>query len=183
MKNINAKLFELRKYMGKIVRSKDNPFTKSKYADINSVLEATEPALEAVGLLFTDTIQGHTLHSVLTDTESGEFIKSETPLILVKNDMQAYASALTYARRFARVTMLSLQQTDDDGANASGQSFIKPRQIKQITELALETNTDMQKFLSHYRVSMIKDMWESTAQDAIKTLTLKKEKGVQNGAN
>ncbi len=175
MKQINAKLFELRKYMGKVVKSKTNPFTNSKYTDINSVLNATEPALEAIGLLFTDTIDNMQLVSTLTDIESGEFITSTTPLILVKNDMQAYGSALTYSRRYARITMLSLETEDDDASKASGQSFIKPRQIKHITKLIMDLELEMDNILRRYGVSAIKDLYEGNAEELIVNLEKIKE--------
>ena len=178
MEKINGKLFERRKYMGKIVKGKTNPFTNSKYTDINSVLHATEPVLEELGLLFTDTIDSQTLQSRLTDMESGEFIESQIPLILVKNDMQAYGSAITYARRYARITMLSLETVDDDGSGASGQSFAKPAQIKKINTLMLECGVNATETLRQKGVSAVKDLYEGNALDLIKSLeSIKKMKG------
>ncbi len=81
------------------------------------------------------------------------------------------------------MTLLGLMSVDDDGSLASGKSFIKPAQVKKITQLALETGTDLSMLLSHYGVPMLKDMLEDTAKDAIKTLELKKQKGVKNGTN
>ena len=170
MKAINEKLFELRKYMGKIVKGKTNPFTNSKYTDINSVLHATEPVLEELNLLFTDVINEMTLVSMLTDMDSGESVTSSIPLILVKNDMQAYGSALTYARRYARITMLSLETVDDDGSGASGQAFVKPKTIKKITELILASGLKSENVLGKYGVQNIKDLWETTANELIVNL-------------
>lgn len=170
MEKINAKLFELGQYMKKIVKDKENPFTGSKYADINKVLEETEPVLIAMKLLFSDTVENMTLKSKLTDMESGEYVESTIPLVLAKNDMQSFGSALTYARRYARVTMLSLQTGDDDGAAASGQSFARPAQIKKITKLILDTNTDMTEVLRRYEVKAIKDLYEGNASQLLANL-------------
>jgi hypothetical protein len=169
-KNIYKKLFEFRKYMGKIVKSKVNPFTKSKYSDINSVLHATEPVLEELGLIFVDSVDNMVLKSSLIDVESGESLSSEMPLILVKNDPQAYGSALTYMRRYARVAMLSLETVDDDGSTATGQSFVKPKQIKQINTLVLEVGLKVDDILKRYGVNAIKDLYESNAVDLIANL-------------
>ncbi len=176
MKNIYSRLFDLKQLIGKVVKDANNPFFKTKYADLNSIIDATDPALAEAGLLYVDRIEGNTLVSELIDAETGEKITSTTPLILPKQDMQAFGGAVTYARRYARVTLLGLQAVDDDGAVASGQSFAKPAQIKKINALLIETETDGQKFLSHYKVNAVKDLYELTADDAIHTLELKKSK-------
>jgi len=179
-KNVYKKLFEFRKLTGKVVKSANNPFHKSKYADLNSVIEATDSALEEVGLVYLDRVEGNKLVSEIIDMESGEAIKSETPLLTVKQDMQSLGSAITYARRYSRLAMLGLQQVDDDGAAASGKVFAKPAQIKLINKLMLETKTEAANFLGYFHVGAVKDLTEDAAVQAIKTLTLKKEKGKEN---
>ena len=87
MKNVYKKLFEFRKLTGKVVKSSNNPFFKTKYADLNSVIEATDPALEEVGLVYLDRVNGEQLITELIDVDSGEVITSYTPLILSKNDI------------------------------------------------------------------------------------------------
>jgi hypothetical protein len=176
MKSVYAKLFDFRKLTGKVVKSSNNPFHKTKYADLNSVIEATDPALEEVGLLYIDRVEGDVLITELIDPESGEIIRGETKLILSKQDMQQLGSAITYARRYARLSMLGLQAVDDDGSQASGKTFIKPAQIKRINELILETKTKAADFLGHYHVQAVKDLDQTMADQAEKTLKLKKEK-------
>ena len=150
MKNVYKKLFEFRKLTGKIVKDANNPFFKTKYADLNSVLEATDPALEEVGLIWIDRPTDMTLESDIVDVESGESLTLKAPLLLGKQDMQQYGSALTYARRYNRLSALGLQVIDDDGAQASGTVFAKPKQIKEINELILKTKSDATKFLQYF---------------------------------
>ena len=184
MIEIYKKLFELKKLTGKVVKGANNPFFKTKYTDLNSVIDATEPALEELGLLYIDQIEDKTLISSVIDVASGEKVTMTVPLILSKNDMQQLGSAITYARRYSRMTLLGLMSVDDDGAVASGTIFVKPAQIKKITGLILETNADNTKFLKAYGVPSIKDMTYDTAEQAIKTLEMKKAKmGEQNGTN
>ena len=117
---------------GKVVKSARQPsFLKLKYADLNSVIEATDPALEEVGLIYIDRVEGQVLISEIVDPDSGETIKAETPLLLQKQDMQQLGSAISYARRYARMALMGLQSVDEDGAIASGTVFIKPKQIKR----------------------------------------------------
>ena len=100
MNNVYKKLFEFRKITSKIVKGANNPFFKTKYADLNSVIEATDPALEEVGLLWIDRPCNMTLESDIVDVESGEKITLIAPLLLNKQDMQQYGSGLTYGRRY-----------------------------------------------------------------------------------
>ena len=187
MKIIHKKLFDLREVTGKVLKNKENKFLKNSYADLNSVMEATDQMIHDAGLLWLDRVEGMSLITQVIDMDSGEFIENKTPLLVLKDDMQQLGSAITYSRRFARLTILSLDVADDDAALASGQSFAKPKQIKEITELLLSTKTDSQKFLSHYRVSSVKEMYELSASDAINTLKLKlskmtlNKKGDENG--
>ncbi len=176
MKAIHKKLFELKKLTGRVVKNKENPFHKSNYADLNSVIDATEPAFEQLGLLYIDRLTEESLISQLIDIDTGESIESRTALLLPKQDMQALGSAITYARRFARLTICGLMAVDDDGSMASGLSFAKPRQIKEINELILYTKTDTNKFLQVFHVDSIKNLREDAAVQAIKTLNIKKEK-------
>lgn len=176
MKNVYAKLFEFRKLTGKVVKSSNNPFFKTKYSDLNSVIEATDPALEEVGLLWIDRVNDMTLESDIVDADSGEVITLKTPLILSKQDMQQLGSAITYARRYNRMTACGLQAVDEDGNTASGNVFAKPKQIKEINELILKTRTDTAKFLQYFHVDAVKNLTEQAATQAIKTLQLKLDK-------
>ena len=179
-KNVHNKLFEFRKLSGKVVKSANNPFFKTKYSDLNSVIEATDPALEEVGLVYLDRVDGMNLISEIIDIESGESIKNITPLLLNKNDMQQLGSAITYARRYARMAMCGLQAIDDDGGIASGKVFIKPKAIKEINELMLKTKSDAVKFLRVFHVASVKDLTEEASIQAIKTLRLKLEQEQAN---
>lgn len=183
MKNVYKKLFEFRKITGKVVKGANNPFFKTKYADLNSVIEATDPALEEVGLVWLDRPTNMTLESDLIDMESGEVLTFVSPLLLGKQDMQQLGSAITYARRYNRLAALGLQVVDDDGATASGTVFAKPRAIKAINELILQTGTDTTKFLRYFHVDSVKNLTEPAAEQAIKTLQLKLDKDEKNGTN
>ncbi len=181
MKEVYKKLFEFRKLTGKVVKSANNPFFKNKYSDLNSVIEATDSALEEVGLIWIDRVNGMSLESDIVDVDSGEVITLVTPLLLPKQDMQSLGSAITYARRYNRMTACGLQAVDEDGNIASGSVFAKPKQIKEINELVLKTKTDTAKFLTYFHVGSVKDLTEQAAIQAIKTLQLKLDKEVKDG--
>lgn len=101
------------------LKEKANPaFKGSKYADLGSVWEACEAALEANGL---SIVQGYStegakgsLWTMLLHT-SGEYIMGTCPLVLPKDDPQGMGSATTYYRRYGLAAMLGIVQEDDDG--------------------------------------------------------------------
>ena len=183
MKEVYKKLFEFRKLTGKVVKGANNPFFKTKYTDLNSVIDATDPALEEVGLVWIDRPNGMNLESDIIDIESGECLTIVTPLLLGKQDMQQLGSAITYARRYNRMTMCGLQAVDDDGSVASGTVFATPKQIKEINELILKTKSDATKFLQYFHVDSVKNLTKDAAIQAIKTLKLKEDKDGTDKSN
>lgn len=111
--------------MQNAVKGGNNPYFKSKYADLNSVREAAQPLLNANGILVTQaTIQkdGKSfVRTQLTHAASGEWIASDTEIIAAKlNDPQAAGSGLTYARRYGLQSLVSLGASDDDAEAAMG---------------------------------------------------------------
>ena len=110
-----------------------NPFFKSKYANLESVIEAAHDALAANGLAVMQgpgPMDGNciTLTTRLIHT-SGEWIETDFSLPAGKMDPQAAGSAITYARRYALMAMLNMPALDDDG-EASMPRTTKPGEPK-----------------------------------------------------
>ena len=100
-----------------------NPFFKSKYADLASVWEAVQPALEKNGLAVTQLIDeaaagGPALTTMLIH-ESGQWISGIYPLAVAKADAQGYGSAISYARRYGLAALMGVLAEDDDGNAAT----------------------------------------------------------------
>jgi len=99
-----------------------NPFFKSKYADMNSVVDAVREPFCNHGLsysqfpLFEDGMAG--VITILMHT-SGEWLESKLLLPVTKKDPQATGSAITYARRYALQSIAGIPSEDDDGNAAS----------------------------------------------------------------
>lgn len=109
--------------MGKALKDSDNPHFKSKYADLSSVMDACMPALTKHGIAVLqppyhdDT--GRYVKTILVYGETGEMAECLVPLIVGKNDMQGYGSAVTYARRYGLMSMAGIAPEDDDGNAAA----------------------------------------------------------------
>jgi hypothetical protein len=123
MKLIIAALLKAQKEMGNAVKDSNNPFFKSKYADLNSVREACMPLLNENGIVVIQpmvTIDGFEYVKTVLMHESGETIESFTKILCkAQNDPQAYGSGVTYARRYGLQSLVSIGADDDDGNHAS----------------------------------------------------------------
>jgi hypothetical protein len=102
-----------------------NPFFKSKYADLASVVEAAKKPLAENGLSYIQMPRadaaGVTVETLLMHV-SGEWIASDLFMVPVKGDPQGVGSCITYARRYSLQAMLGIPAEDDDGNAASGKT-------------------------------------------------------------
>ena len=101
------------------VKDSANPFFKSKYADLASVMDAIRMPFAAAGLSY---IQGGVCDNgtwymeTMLMHSSGQYLTYRYPIICAKqNDPQAFGAATTYSRRFALSAIAGVSQVDDDG--------------------------------------------------------------------
>ncbi len=119
------------------VKDSDNPYFKSKYADLAAVIAAIKLPLSSNGIAFfqrlipADRIQVQTVAIYKT----GEILDLGTiSLPAEKNTAQAVGSAISYARRYGLACAFSVPQVDDDGHAASEpKPEPKPAKAKQET--------------------------------------------------
>lgn len=108
--------------MGSAKKTADNPFFKSKYADLAGVVETARPVLtrHGLGVVQSADCDGElaVVETLLVHT-SGEWFKSRTVLKPTKADPQGMGSAVTYARRYAYMAIIGMAAEDDDGNAAS----------------------------------------------------------------
>lgn len=126
-KTIYQKLLEIQKKIGAIKKDKENPFFKSKYADINAYIEEVKPILNEHGLIILQPLlvirQGcNAIKTIIIDSKSGENISSIIKLP-DNPDPQKMGSTITYFRRYAIQSMLFLQAEDDDGNATQGSTI------------------------------------------------------------
>lgn len=115
-------LCELQGELDNVEKGKDNPFFKTKYADLSACLEAAREPMKKNGFSHNQLpeFDGQMVHvtTMLLHT-SGQWMKSRLSLKPVKQDPQAVGSAITYARRYSFCAMIGLTQKDDDGQAGS----------------------------------------------------------------
>lgn len=107
--------------MPRAIKDSDNPFFKSKYADLTAVQDACFPPLQENGFAIIHTMgqndTGSYLETILMH-ESGAVWSCPVPLIVDKGNMQGLGSAITYARRYGIMCLSGVAPEDDDGNNA-----------------------------------------------------------------
>ena len=118
MKELLKALANVKKEVGTLSKTETNPFFKSKYFDINSLIQQIEPLLEKNNLLLLQPIENNKVKSVIYEVESGNSVSSEIELPNL-TDPQKLGSAITYYRRYTLQSLLGLQAEDDDGNKAS----------------------------------------------------------------
>jgi hypothetical protein len=110
-------------------KDKENPFFKSRYVDLESVVQSINSIANNHGLSFIQYplnqdnkvgIVTIILHS------SGEFIESE-PIFATpaKPDAQAAGSIITYLKRYSLSAMFGITSDEDDDGNSASQ---KPKE-------------------------------------------------------
>lgn len=154
---INELATALAKAQGEMTHAKkdaDNPFFKSKYADLPAVIDAARPHLAKHGLSvsqFTDIDeQSRVILISQLNHSSGQWQRSVYPLNPVKNDPQGLGSAFTYARRYTYCGLTGIAATgeDDDGNAASGNTGIAPKQTQAPQEESMASyNAHKAKFV------------------------------------
>lgn len=95
-----------------------NPFFKSRYADLASVVKASRPVLAKNGLsVIQRTLTGEDgrvyMHARLCHS-SGQWIESVMEVRPSKSDIQALGSHLTYLRRYLYSSLVGVVTSDED---------------------------------------------------------------------
>lgn len=131
--SLNQKLFNLQQEIGAISKDANNPFYKSKYFDINSLIKQLQPLLKKHKLLLTQPVLGDSVETKITCIDSEQSVISNLQLPQI-SDPQKLGSCITYFRRYTLASLLGLQAEDDDGNAASGR-------VSEVEKKWLNANT------------------------------------------
>jgi len=137
---IYKKLMAVREAVAAIRQTKKNPHFKSDYADINDVLAVVVPECRAQGLVILQPIENGNVTTRIVDVETGDEVTSSMPLTAGLPAQKA-GSEVTYFRRYTLVSLLALEQTDDDGNAATSAKPVKrltPEQMEATAALPAE---------------------------------------------
>ena len=124
MKHLYQALIKAQQEFGPILKNATNPHFQSRYADLSGVIESVIEHLHTNGILLlqpTDVTEGEIIvRTQLIHAESGEILESAYKVICKDpTDPQKVGGGLSYARRYALLSLLGLAPEDDDGNTAS----------------------------------------------------------------
>ena len=168
--SIYKKLFEAKKEIGAITKDAKNPFFKSNYFDVNSLLREVEPILQKHGLLLLQPIIDGRVRTEIRDADKDgstneSFVFSEMQLPNIQ-DPQKLGSAITYYRRYTLQSLLGLQAEDDD-ANLATKYVNKP--IKKPSEKLKECKTLAKLQTVYTSLSRTEQTAMASLKDELKT--------------
>jgi hypothetical protein len=183
IKNLAEAMAQAQGAMGAAIKGSSNPFFKSKYADLGSVIEAIKPHFAANGLSYVQfPVSGESSVGVTTRLmhSSGEWLEQDYFIPLGKMDAQAAGSAITYARRYALQAIAGIPSEDDDGNAATQAAPAVPKtvtkaQAKIISDLIQKTESDLERFCNVFGCESIDLLDASKFENAKEILERKLE--------
>lgn len=126
IKELASALVKVQASVLKAKKASDNPYFKSKYADLTEVWDACREQLTANGfavIQLTDESDDAVVVVTKLVHSSGEWVEGRLRMKPVKNDPQGIGSCITYARRYALAAIVGVATEDDDGNAASGKDM------------------------------------------------------------
>ena len=169
--------------MGGAAKTANNPFFKSKYADLSSVVQAIKEPFSDNGLSYVQfPISTNSAIGVVTRLmhESGEYLEQEYYLPLQKLDAQSAMGLITYARRGALMAVAGIPAQDldcEDAVLRGKPKTITPPQVASLYEALEESDSDLEKFLKTFKKDSIESFTEPEYIRALQMIEMKMDKG------
>ena len=135
--------------MDMAAKSSTNPFFKSKYSDLTSIVNASRDSLSKNGLSViqrTLNLDGKSYLYTRLCHSSGQWIESNMEINPPKTDIQSLGSYITYIRRYSYASIVGVVTCDDD----DGEHAVK------ITSKELDTINELLEGMEDYRPVVLK---------------------------
>lgn len=155
-------------------KDKDNPFFKSKYADFESIIAASRPALCKHGLSViqsptTDETGNSYLVTILMHS-SGQWIKSKAKHNPQKSDIQSLASYNTYLKRMCYASLIGVATGDDDDDGNAASHGLDSQQLNYLLSLPEDLQA---KICAYNKVNKVDEL---TAEQCEKVVSMLKNR-------
>ena len=146
---LNA-LSQFQQKMNGAKKDSKNPFHKSTYADLSSVVNAIKEYSEGLNLGFFHTTDGNILTTTMFYSDGTNYAELKSSLPLIKNGtnvMQALGSSITYAKRYTLQGLFGLPSEDDDGSACEGHKLPEKQSPPLAQKKQTFTDNDLEKAL------------------------------------
>lgn len=174
-----------------------NPFFKSKYADLESVVESSRPYLSKYGLCVTHRpviVEGKQLLRTDLGHSSGQYLSCEIEIKPLKQDIQTLGSYLTYITRYCYKAIVGIVTKDDDGESCmdrtNGKHAVPPGEciltVEQGNKLRAMVGNDQaiaDRIIKKYGVPSILSIKQKDFDDIIKGLQQLQQKEKQGNTH
>ncbi len=177
--------------MPKILRTKDNNQTGSKYADLERVNDAIVPIYTKHGFSLSFgtadcQIAGHARVTCLVSHTGGHSrpYQADIPLDLTgpkgnqnKTGVQGFGSTMSYGRRYLALLVFNLTLTneDTDGNDPPGDT-LTDEQIANIEAMLTETSSDKAKFLRFIKAESLEEIPSDKYKELVRLLEEKRKR-------
>jgi hypothetical protein len=178
----------------RVIRTKDNSQTRSKYAPLEDINDTVDPVLSEFGFATATKIVAQTPDSVTVEAEllhsGGHVERTQITMPLDNKGSQgtvnktgphATASSITYAKRVAICALLNISTGDDRDGNSTEDSndVLEHEKAAEIDLLIAEVKADKVKFLSFMRVDDVRKIKAKDYLKAKNALNAKKKEGAK----
>ncbi len=174
IKELVSALAKAQRVMKPAIYNKVNPHFKSRYADFASCMDACRIPLSDNGIAVIqscETIDGKISLITMLAHVSGQWMKSEFPIIPSKMDSQAIGSAMTYAKRYSLCGMIGIvadEEGDDDGEAAMGRNKTESPKVHEENKLKLkEILGEEDPELINYYIQVVMKNFNWSEQDTV----------------
>lgn len=123
-----------------VEKNATNPFYKSKYSTLDSIIDASRDILADNELAVSQwpiTQDNKAGIKTLLLHSSGQYLEDILLLPVKEQTAQAYGSAITYARRYSMAAILNLASDEDDDGHGASHSYSglkeRPKVVRQGT--------------------------------------------------
>ncbi|MCG7492448.1 ERF family protein [Thalassobius sp. Cn5-15] len=178
---------QARAEVGNIIKTKENNHTRSKYADLETILAAVVPALSRYGLSiyyrpFPAQQQNHQGLTMVMCHEDGyeEEMSDEFPLDAAgtggktnKTAIQAKGSTMSYGARYLlRLGFALSSGEDDDGNGGRNQQaqMVPPEKMAELQALIEKTGTRPESILGRYNIQSLEQLQPAAFKQVMDTL-------------
>jgi hypothetical protein len=139
-----------------------NPFFKSRYSDLASVMQAIRQPFAESGLCFVQGASyesGHVLVTTRIMHASGQWIEDTLTVPVSKADAQGVGSALSYGKRYSLQALAGVPSIDDDGEAAVSRQAPAPvvtaDQASILKATIEKLDVDVAKFCGAFAISSV----------------------------
>lgn len=164
-------LFNVQQVCPAITKETNNPFFKSKYADLPTIWGVIRPLMKTNKLFLSHAVHkeedGEYLVTTITHVPTGDNLKTTNKITLVKHTAQEYGSYMTYMRRYALSALLGLVTDEDDDGNKAteAEKMQSPKAPKPANPLKEIADKIAKQLRDAENLEVLEYVWNGFAKD------------------